>query len=262
MNTHTDARVDEAGPADGPAHGQAHGPADGPGGGTAHGPAGGSAGGSAVGPAGGSAVGPAGGSAGGPAHGPAHGPAGGSAVGQLVRAIAGGSEAAWNELVRRYSPLVMAVARSHHLGAEDARDVCQTVWLRLVEHLRNLREPDALPLWLMTTTRHECSRQARRGRRLVPADLRDETAQQEHLAAPSLDAEILAAELRQAVRDGLGQLPARDQRLLELRASDPPAPYREISLLLDMPIGSIGPTLRRSLERLRETGAVQAYLAA
>ncbi|HEY1915056.1 MAG TPA: sigma-70 family RNA polymerase sigma factor [Streptosporangiaceae bacterium] len=188
----------------------------------------------------------------------------GTGVGQLVRASAAGSEAAWNELVRRYSPLVMAVARSHRLAAEDARDVCQTVWLRLVEHLRNLREPDALPLWLMTTTRHECSRQARRGRRLVPADLRDETAvvQQEQPAAPSLDAEILAAELRQAVREGLGQLPARDQRLLELRASDPPAPYREISLLLDMPIGSIGPTLRRSLERLRETGAVQAYLAA
>jgi RNA polymerase sigma factor (sigma-70 family) len=192
------------------------------------------------------------------------GTAGGAGVGQLVRASADGSEAAWNELVRRYSPLVMAVARSHHFAAEDARDVCQTVWLRLVEHLRNLREPDALPLWLITTTRHECSRQARRGRRLVPADLRDETAvaQQEQPAAPSLDAEILAAKLRQAVRDGLGQLPARDQRLLELRASDPPAPYREISLLLGMPIGSIGPTLRRSLERLRETGAVQAYLAA
>src|ERR1700722_4755548 len=192
------------------------------------------------------------------------GTAGGAGVGQLVRASADGSEAAWNELSRRFSPLVMAVARSHHLAAEDARDVCQTVWLRLVEHLRNLREPDALPLWLITTTRHECSRQARRGRRQVPADLRDETAvaQQEQPAAPSLDAEILAAELRQAVRDGLGQLPARDQRLLELRASDPPAPYREISLLLGMPIGSIGPTLRRSLERLRETGAVQAYLAA
>jgi RNA polymerase sigma factor (sigma-70 family) len=190
--------------------------------------------------------------------------AGGISLGQLVRASAGGSEAAWNELVRRYSPLVTAVARSHHLTAEDARDICQTVWLRLVEHLRNLREPDALPLWLMTTTRHECSRQARRGRRLVPADLHDETgvAQQEQPATASLDAEILAAELRQAVREGLGQLPVRDQRLLELRASDPPAPYQEISVLLDMPIGSIGPTLRRSLERLRETGPVQAYLAA
>src|SRR5215475_3056196 len=67
-----------------------------------------------------------------------------SEVSRLVRASASGSEAAWNELVRRYSPLVMAVTRSYQLTADDARDVSQTVWLRLVENLANLREPDAL----------------------------------------------------------------------------------------------------------------------
>jgi DNA-directed RNA polymerase specialized sigma24 family protein len=67
--------------------------------------------------------------------------AGGVSLGQLVRASAGGSEAAWNELVRRYSPLVTAIARSHHLTAEDARDICQTVWLRLVEHGRAPAQP-------------------------------------------------------------------------------------------------------------------------
>jgi len=60
-------------------------------------------------------------------------------VGRLVRASADGDEAAWNALVRRFTPLVMAVIRSYRLAPADAEDVCQTVWLRLVENLDGLR---------------------------------------------------------------------------------------------------------------------------
>ncbi len=79
-----------------------------------------------------------------------------SDVSRLVRASADGSTEAWSALVHRYAPLVMAVARSYQLTAADAQDVSQTVWLRLVEHLANLREPEALPGWLVTTTQREC----------------------------------------------------------------------------------------------------------
>jgi RNA polymerase sigma factor (sigma-70 family) len=183
-----------------------------------------------------------------------------SEVSGLVRASASGSETAWNELVRRYSPLVMAVTRSYQLTADDAKDVSQTVWLRLVENLANLREPDALPGWLATTTQRECIRQLRQGRRVLPVDPHTDGALQR---CPTVDpdADILRAELHQALRDGLAELPERDQELLKLRAADPPKSYEEISQLLGMPIGSIGPTLRRCLDRLRETSAVRAYLA-
>jgi RNA polymerase sigma factor (sigma-70 family) len=183
-----------------------------------------------------------------------------SEVSRLVRASAGGSETAWNELVRRYSPLVMAVTRSYQLTADDAKDVSQTVWLRLVENLANLREPDALPGWLATTTQRECIRQLRQGQRVLPVDPQSNGALQQ-CATVDPDAEILRAELHQALRDGLAELPERDQALLKLRAADPPKSYEEISQLLGMPIGSIGPTLRRCLDRLRETSAVRAYLA-
>jgi RNA polymerase sigma factor (sigma-70 family) len=183
-----------------------------------------------------------------------------SEVSRLVRASASGSETAWNELVRRYSPLVMAVTRSYQLTADDAKDVSQTVWLRLVENLANLREPDALPGWLATTTQRECIRQLRQGRRVLPVDPQTDGALQQ---CPTVDpgTDILRAELHQALRDGLAELPERDQALLKLRAADPPKSYGEISQLLGMPIGSIGPTLRRCLDRLRETSAVRAYLA-
>jgi RNA polymerase sigma factor (sigma-70 family) len=183
-----------------------------------------------------------------------------SEVSRLVRASASGSETAWNELVRRYSPLVMAVTRSYQLTADDAKDVSQTVWLRLVEHLANLREPDALPGWLATTTQRECIRQLRQGRRVLPVDPHTDVALQQ-CATVDPDADILQTELHQALRDGLAELPERDQALLKLRAADPPKSYEEISQLLGMPIGSIGPTLRRCLDRLRETSAVRAYLA-
>jgi len=182
-----------------------------------------------------------------------------SEVSRLVRASASGSETAWNELVRRYSPLVMAVTRTYQLTADDAKDVSQTVWLRLVENLANLREPDALPGWLATTTQRECIRQLRQGRRVLPVDPHTDGALQ-LCEAVDPDTDILRAELHQALRDGLADLPARDQALLKLRAADPPKSYEEISQILGMPIGSIGPTLRRSLDRLRETNAMRAYL--
>jgi RNA polymerase sigma factor (sigma-70 family) len=187
--------------------------------------------------------------------------AGISEVGRLVREGAGGSAAAWNELVRRYSPLVLAVTRSYQLTAADAQDVSQTVWLRLVEHLASLREPEALPGWLVTTTQRECGRQIRQGRRVLPVDPGADGALQQSTTGDP-DADMLRAELGQALRDGLSELSPRDQQLLRLRAADPAKSYHEISQQMGMPIGSIGPTLRRSLDRLRETRAMRAYLAA
>jgi DNA-directed RNA polymerase specialized sigma24 family protein len=65
--------------------------------------------------------------------------------------------------------------------------------------------------------------------------------------------------MRQALRDGLAELPARDQWLLQLRSSAPPKSYHEISQLLDMPVASIGPTLRQCLDRLGKTEAMLRY---
>ena len=71
---------------------------------------------------------------------------------------------AWNELVRRYSHLIWAVARSFRLTDEDAADAVQNTWLRLATHLDTIQSPAALPGWLTTTARNEC-RQLLRGRR-------------------------------------------------------------------------------------------------
>src|SRR5690606_18760154 len=85
------------------------------------------------------------------------------ATADLVAAAAAGDELAWEQLVRRYTPLVFSVIRSYDLSGADAADVNQTVWLRLVESLPRLRDPSALAGWLSTTARRECFRALRAG---------------------------------------------------------------------------------------------------
>ncbi len=80
------------------------------------------------------------------------------AVTSMVEAARDGDAAAWNRLVERYLPLVVAVAGRYRLNADEVADVSQTLWLRLVEHLDEIREPRALPGWIVTTTRNEAFR--------------------------------------------------------------------------------------------------------
>jgi RNA polymerase sigma factor (sigma-70 family) len=190
-----------------------------------------------------------------------------NATADLVTAAGTGDEQAWGELVDRFAPLVHSVIRSYGLNRADAADVNQTVWLRLVEHLSRLREPTALAGWLATTTRHECYRLLRLGRRTQPFDPHDESVDA-HVAASLLvdpatpDERLLRAERRQVLREGLAQLPSRCRDLLSLLAADPPVSYREIGERLGMPIGSVGPTQARCLRKLRDCPALAGYLSA
>jgi RNA polymerase sigma factor (sigma-70 family) len=184
---------------------------------------------------------------------------------QLAELVAGarrGERWAWDALVERYRPLVRAVASGYRLNRGDVEDVDQTVWLRLVENLDRIREPRALPRWLMTTAGNESLRLTRNGRRTLLVGALDE-AVQEHRAeqGDALDTDLLRRELAETVRQGLAALPAAQRRLLGLLAGERQLSYREISRILAMPVGSIGPTRARSLARLRATAAVREYVA-
>jgi RNA polymerase sigma factor (sigma-70 family) len=174
----------------------------------------------------------------------------------LVPAAREGDQHAWDAIVDRFLPLVSAIVRRHRLSEADGDDVSQTVWLRLVEHLGDLREADALPGWIRTTTRNECLRRLAARGRVRPVDPQDDRG----LDAVELDVadeELLAAERRQLLREALAELPAARRELLVLLLTDPPVGYEEISRLLGMPVGSIGPTRARALEQLRRTRALQ-----
>jgi RNA polymerase sigma factor (sigma-70 family) len=165
----------------------------------------------------------------------------------LVAARAGDSDA-WDELVERYARLVWAVARGFALSMADAADVSQTTWLRLVEHLDELREPEHVGGWLATTARRECLRILRRnGREVVGLDAGIEIEAGE----PRPEAVVLDTERDRILWLSLGEISQRCQVLLRALATVPPPSYQDISAALGMPVGSIGPTRARCLDHLK-----------
>jgi RNA polymerase sigma factor (sigma-70 family) len=172
-------------------------------------------------------------------------------VAQLVRRAAGGDSWAWERLVDQYSRLLWAMTRDFKLPESDAADVVQATWLRLLEHIDRIEYPDRIGSWLATTARHECLRHLAARKRVVLVQDDDAALTGVAEPQPELDERLLADERAQAVREAVAMLPWRSQQLLQLLMADPPASYTEISSQLGLPIGSIGPTRGRCLERLR-----------
>jgi RNA polymerase sigma factor (sigma-70 family) len=169
-------------------------------------------------------------------------------VGELLRGAAAGDERCWRGLVDRYARLVWAVAAGFNLDRAAMEDVSQTVWLRLAENLHRIREPARLPGWLQTTTRNEALRVARGQQRVQPTDAMADSA------APTtpVDEPVLAAETLAEVLEAFRGLDPATQELLRLLCVVPPLDYRTISEMTGRPIGSIGPTRQRCLEKLRK----------
>lgn len=179
-----------------------------------------------------------------------------NAVAPLVEAARSGDADAWDSLVDRYLPLVTGLIARHRLRGADADDVNQTVWLRLVEHLGDLREPEALPGWLATTTRNECLRVLRGGQRSTPVDPQGNTVLDVAVVEASMEEDLMRDLRHQALLEALALLPAARRELLVLLLADPPVPYAEISERLGIPVGSIGPTRARALAQLRRSPAL------
>lgn len=174
-------------------------------------------------------------------------------AGELLEAAASGDQQAWDAIVERFSSLVWATARAHRLSRDDAADVAQTTWLRLVEHLDRIRDPERLGAWLATTARHESLRVIRRGGREQPTDEPD------LFEAPDDDAVdrlLLEQERDGALWRAFASLSDRCKTLLRVLLADEPPSYEEVGAALGMPVGAIGPTRMRCLERLRRIAGV------
>lgn len=171
-------------------------------------------------------------------------------VAELVRRAGAGDMQAWERLIDQYARLIWSITGEFKLVESDAADVAQTTWLRLIEHIDRLKQPERVGSWLAATARNECLRCVGARKRVVLAneDVGLDAAAEDE---PEIDEGLLADERARDVRAAVAHLPRRWQRLLELLMADPPASYAEISDQLGLPVGSIGPTRGRCLDRLR-----------
>jgi RNA polymerase sigma factor (sigma-70 family) len=168
---------------------------------------------------------------------------------EAVTAAADGDPRAWAALTLRFGGMVMAIARSCRLNEADVAEVHQVTWLRMVENIDRIEKPERVGAWLATTAKRESLRIARSKNRVA-------YDHQALLDRPDADAKEpddgpIISEQVQTVRKAFELLPPHCRRLLSVLAADGPPSYKEVSSLLSMPIGSIGPTRGRCLEHLR-----------
>jgi RNA polymerase sigma factor (sigma-70 family) len=168
---------------------------------------------------------------------------------ELVDAARNADQGAYEELVGRYERYVWSVVRRYRLGDADAHDAVQNTWLRLVENLDRVRDPEHLGGWLATTAARECLRTLRGSERETCASDATLAERPDVRAAP--EAQVVEESMAVLLWQQVDALPARGRTLLRLLLGHEPPAYAEVSRLTGMPLGSIGPTRGRYLDKLR-----------
>jgi RNA polymerase sigma factor (sigma-70 family) len=164
----------------------------------------------------------------------------------VLAAAAAGDQRAWAQVVHRYKRLIYSIPRKYRLPPETCDDVFQSVFAALIRELPRVRDPQALPKWIITTTHRECWRVSKSRR---PAEAAEEQPIPEVLPLDHLERWERVQALEQALTD-LGGRCESLLRLLFLRTTI--LPYEEAANLLGIPVGSIGPTRARCLAKLAE----------
>jgi RNA polymerase sigma factor (sigma-70 family) len=165
----------------------------------------------------------------------------------IIRAGGEIREAAWTDMLRRYTPKMYAVARSFDIDQQTAEDLVQTAWLRFLERSHQLRDESSVGPWLCMIVRNEARRLVTR-RRTIPTS---EGWDQRPADIQSPAAGLVATEQAKALRSAFAKLGEDCRQLLTLVLADPPLSYDEIAVALDRPRGSLGPTRQRCLDHLR-----------
>jgi RNA polymerase sigma factor (sigma-70 family) len=174
----------------------------------------------------------------------------------LLRSAHAGRPGAWDELARACRPLVERQARKHAWSNSDAEDIAQEVWLRLMRHGDRIRDPNTLVGWLAVVSRRLAAEVGHRNARSVPTEFADE-----EVGVTSTEDDALVRHDRRmvchGVRRALSRLNETDRELVLLLHEDGAPNYRAISRRVSRPVGSLGPTRRRLLDRLGRDPAVR-----
>jgi RNA polymerase sigma factor (sigma-70 family) len=163
----------------------------------------------------------------------------------LVARCRTGDDAAWRELVDRFSRYVYAIAvQGFRLPQQDAEDIFQEVFTRVYERLDSLREDEAVRPWIAQLTRRLCIDRLRAGARESDADI-DELPE-----VPAED-ELSAIEEAFDVHEAMAELPENCRQILD-RFFARDETYRTIGDTLGLPAGTIASRISRCLDKLRD----------
>jgi RNA polymerase sigma factor (sigma-70 family) len=167
----------------------------------------------------------------------------------IIEACLAGDERAWRTLVERYSRLIYTIPLRFGFSKVVADEVFQETCLILLEKLDTLHDRHRLSSWLMTVSRRACIKRFRRRDKSLDLSLAEEKI--DRSAEGTLEDGLLRLEERDLVRRAVERLSPRCRRLLKALFFDhPPKSYKEVAEALEIPVGSVGPTRVRCLEKL------------
>jgi RNA polymerase sigma factor (sigma-70 family) len=181
--------------------------------------------------------------------------------GELVRRYCAGDSSSVNALMTRFRPVIASAARRHVHSAHDIDDVIQETWVAFVTKALQIREPERVVGWLRTTATNVARRLAMRNAR---TELVDDASIERALPSFEDDVASLAVERsrRDAVAAALEELSCPDRRLVSLLIDERGLSYGTIGGLLERPVGSIGPSRARVVDKIRRQPVVKALIDA
>jgi len=168
---------------------------------------------------------------------------------RLVQECLRGNQEAWSALIEKYKKLIYSIPVKWELPREDANDIFQSVCVDLYSELSRLREPRALPKWLIQTAVHKCARWRQQQSRISDQEI------SEDLALTNVTAGTLVEEVEreQMLRDALAAVAGRCAEIIRMLFFEVPAlPYEQIARKLGLATGSIGFIRGRCLDRLKK----------
>jgi RNA polymerase sigma factor (sigma-70 family) len=172
--------------------------------------------------------------------------------GDLVRGCLKGREEDWNALIDKYKNLIFALPLRYGLSREEAADIFQSVCLDLIQELPKLRDPKALPKWLMQVTSHRCFHWKRQSARMISRDDEEVGAPEASVGAEA-ELNLQEVEEEQLLREARAGLSSQCQELIRmLFYEEPSRPYQQVAASLGLATGSIGFLRQKCLDRLKD----------
>src|ERR1700746_3368665 len=169
---------------------------------------------------------------------------------RLVKECLSGNEEAWSVLIEKYKALIYSIPVKNGLPADEAADVFQATCMELLARLPELREPRALPKWLMQVAHHECYRSKRLQQRMVSRDGDADLPEPE--PPPIAESVMQQTQEEQMLREAMSVLSPQCRRLVELLFFETPArPYAGVAKALGLAVASSGFTRQKCIDRLR-----------
>ena len=168
---------------------------------------------------------------------------------RLVQECLRGNQEAWSALIEKYKKLIYSIPVKWQLPHQDANDIFQSVCVDLYSELSRLREPRALPKWLIQTTVHKCARWRQQQSRFSDQEISEDLA----LTTVTAGTIVEEVEREQILRDAIAAVAGRCAEMIRMLFFDSPAlPYEHIARKLGLATGSIGFIRGRCLDRLRK----------